>query len=119
MFGAVQYERGVSLHGVVLKPGERIESIEVTVSGAVFRSVQIPLDWSFDIGSPISGISTLKGEAGHGTAMPFDIASFQHFLSLGFGEYAVADDHFLDQGEARPVYSRRFWWRNRARHRLA
>jgi hypothetical protein len=74
--------QALSLQNVALKEGERIASIEVEVSGASFRNVRIPIDWSFDVAAPISGVAVLKGEAAHGVGMLFSTGEFQRFLCL-------------------------------------
>ncbi len=57
----------VSLPRVSLAKGERIESVEIAISGARFTAVhRIPADWSVVVNSPDAGESTLQGEAGHG-----------------------------------------------------
>jgi len=47
--------------------GERIESVEIRLVGARFRGVlNIPDDWSLEIVSPSSAVTTLRASAGHG-----------------------------------------------------
>jgi hypothetical protein len=49
--------------------GERIESVEVTVSCGRFRAFTvIPDDWSADVVSPMSEQTTLRASAGHGSS---------------------------------------------------
>lgn len=81
--------RDVSLQRVPLVEGERIASIEVEVAGASFDTVHVPIDWSFDVGAPVSGVAVLKGAATHGVGMPFTTGEFQRFLRL-----AVYDDGY-------------------------
>ena len=86
--------RDLSLQKVPLKEGERIASIEVEVAGASFSSVHIPVDWSFDVGAPVSCVALLKGEAAHGVGMPFTTDAFQRFLTLAFYEYGYKQRQF-------------------------
>jgi len=79
--------RVVSLKGVPLERGDRIEEIELTVAGASFDSAHIPIDWSFNIGVPISGVATLKASAAHGVGMPFTFSGFQRFVTLALYDY--------------------------------
>ncbi len=47
--------------------GERIESVEVTVSCGRFRALTvIPNDWSAEVVSPMSDETILRASAGHG-----------------------------------------------------
>ena len=47
--------------------GERIQSVEVTVSCGRFRALTvIPNDWSANVVSPVSEETTLQASAGHG-----------------------------------------------------
>ena len=49
--------------------GERIESIEITMSCGRFRSMAaIPSDWSAEVVSPVSEQTTLMASAGHGAS---------------------------------------------------
>jgi hypothetical protein len=49
--------------------GERIESVEISVSCGRFRSLTvIPNDWSAEIVSPMSEKTTLRASAGHGSS---------------------------------------------------
>jgi hypothetical protein len=86
--------RDVSLRGLQLKDGERIEAIEVEVAHARFRNVHIPDDWGIDVGPPEAGVSVLKGVAQHGTAMLFTSSEFQRFLTLAFYDYGAFDGPF-------------------------
>jgi hypothetical protein len=79
--------RDVSLQKLPLKEGERIASIEVTAVGASFINVHIPIDWSFEIGAPVSGVAVLKGEAAHGVGMLFTADEFQRFVTLAFCDH--------------------------------
>ena len=64
------YYRLVSFPTVALKTnaGERIESVEVVVSCGRFAAInRIPSDWSAQVVSPVSEVTTLRMEAGHGS----------------------------------------------------
>jgi hypothetical protein len=86
--------RELSLQQVPLKEGERIASVEVQVAGASFSSVRIPIDWSFEVGAPVSGVAVLKGAAAHGVGMPFTADEFQRFVTLAFYEHGFPQGEF-------------------------
>src|SRR5688572_26676129 len=49
--------------------GERIESIEITMTCARFRAIgAIPDDWCAEVISPMSEQTTLRASAGHGSS---------------------------------------------------
>jgi len=86
--------REMSLQKVPLREGERIASIEVELAGASFSVVRIPVDWSFEVSAPVSGIAVLKGEAAHGVGMPFTTEEFQRFATLAFYDYGSPQREF-------------------------
>jgi hypothetical protein len=77
----------VSLRNVPLEEGERIAEIEMEVRGASFSVVRLPIDWSMEVGAPVSGVAVLKGLAAHGVGMPFTTAEFQRFVTLAIYDY--------------------------------
>jgi hypothetical protein len=83
---AVESGAQISLQKVALREGERIASIEVIASGGRFSDLRIPSDWSFEVGAPVSGVSTLRGSAAHGVGMPFTTAEFQRFVRVVYAE---------------------------------
>lgn len=82
--GASTRLRQVSLRNLPLREGERIAAVQVEVTGARFRNVQIPDDWGFDVGPPVGKTSILKGTAQHGSAMLSTPGELRRFLTLAF-----------------------------------
>ena len=81
---AMEESAPLSLRKVPLREGERIASIEVVAAGGRFTDLRIPIDWGFDVGAPVSGVSTLRGTAAHGVGMPFRTDDFQRFVRVIF-----------------------------------
>ena len=86
--------RELSLQQVPLKEGERIAYIKVEVAGASFSGVHIPIDWSLEVGAPVSGVAVLKGAAAHSVGMPFTTDEFQRFATLAFYDYGFPQREF-------------------------
>ena len=79
---AVGVERYVSLQNVPLHEGERVEEVHLQVSGAWIVTVCAPIDWTFTVGTPISGVANVDCEAGHGVAMPYAVNEFRRFVRI-------------------------------------
>ena len=63
--------------------GERIDSIEIRAVSARFRGItNIPNDWSVDIASPSSAVSTLRAYAGHGATTLRDLSELDGSIVL-------------------------------------
>jgi len=77
------YYRTVSFPRVALAEGERIESVEVVISCARFSAIHhIPNDWSAEVVSPVSEVSTLKAEAGHGSSSLWSSRELAKFITI-------------------------------------
>jgi hypothetical protein len=75
--------RTVSFPRVPLSAGERIESVEVVIGCARFAAIhRIPDDWSVEVSGPVSEVSTLKAEAGHGSTSLWSSRDFEDFFTL-------------------------------------
>jgi hypothetical protein len=75
--------RTVSLPRVALTKGERIESVEIAITGAWFTAVhRIPPDWSVEVHRPDAGVSTLQGEAGHGVGWLSSSDELEDFITI-------------------------------------
>jgi hypothetical protein len=80
---ANQCYRKVSFPPVGLSDGERIESVEVVVSCARFAAIHhIPDDWSVEVVSPVSEVSTLKAAAGHGSTSLWSSRDLTGFITI-------------------------------------
>jgi hypothetical protein len=80
---ADHYYRTVSFPRVALSDGERIESVEVIISCARFTAVnRIPNDWSAEVVSPVSEVSTLKATAGHGSTSLWSSRDLDEFITI-------------------------------------
>ena len=86
--------RDVSLQKVPLNERERIESFEVTVTGARIVSVHIPRDWGFEVQAPAPGIAVLKARAGHGVGMLLTVAELQRFITIAFDDHGHLQHEF-------------------------
>jgi len=77
------YFRTVSLPHIALADGERIESVEVVISCARFRAInRIPNDWSEEVVSPVSEVSTFKATAGHGSTSLWSSSDLDDFITI-------------------------------------
>jgi hypothetical protein len=77
------YFRTVSLPPIALADGERIESVEVVISCARFRAInRIPNDWSVEVVSPVSEVSTFKATAGHGSTSLWSGSDLDDFVTI-------------------------------------
>lgn len=75
--------RNVSFPKVTLATGERIESVEVVISCARFTAIRhIPNDWSVGVTSPVSEVSTLEANAGHGSSSLGNSRDFDNFITI-------------------------------------
>jgi len=67
--------------------GERIESVEVTVSCGRFRALTIiPDDWSAEVVSPSSEHTTLRASAGHGSSTLWSIRDLDGAITVSVEE---------------------------------
>jgi hypothetical protein len=74
--------RTVSLPRVALTKGERIESVEIEITGAGFTAVhRIPLDWSVEVHTD-AGVSYFQGEAGHGVGWLSSSDELDDFIAI-------------------------------------
>lgn len=81
--GAGHYYRTLSIPRVALSEGERIDSVEVVISCARFTSINhIPNDWSAEVVSPVSEVSTFKAEAGHGSTSLWSTRDLDDFVTI-------------------------------------
>lgn len=72
--------------------GERVESVELTLTCGRFRAVRsIPSDWSLEVVSPSSEVTTLKASAGHGSTALWSLKEFN-----GSVEITVTDKRCFD-----------------------
>src|ERR1022692_4030228 len=77
------YYRTVSFPRVALAEGERIESVEVVISCGRFTAIHhIPNDWSVEVVSPVSEVSTLKATAGHGSTSLWSGHALDNFIAI-------------------------------------
>ena len=75
--------RNVSFPNITLAAGERIESVEVVISCARFTAIRhIPNDWSVGITSPVSEVSTLEANAGHGSSALGNSRDIDNFITI-------------------------------------
>jgi|SRR5213594_850839 len=80
---ADHYFRTVSFPRIALSDGERIESVEVVISCGRFTSIhRIPNDWSVEVISPVSEVSTFKATAGHGSTSLWSSRDFEDFITI-------------------------------------
>ena len=80
---ANHYYRTVSFPNIELTEGERIESVEVIIHCARFTTIHhIPNDWSVDVSSPESEVSTLKANAGHGSSSLESSHGLDDFIAI-------------------------------------
>jgi hypothetical protein len=75
-------ERTVSLTYVALNQGERISEVHLQLSGVWVVSVHLPVDWSFKVGGPVSGIASVDAEANHGIGMPFTTDCLRNIVTV-------------------------------------
>jgi len=81
--GADHYYRTVSFPRVALSEGERIDSVEVVISCARFTAINhIPNDWSAEVVSPVSEVSTFKASAGHGSTSLWSSRDLDDFITI-------------------------------------
>jgi hypothetical protein len=74
------------------KDGERIESVEVTVSCGRFRAFTvIPNDWSAEVVSPMSEQTTLRASAGHGSSTLLSIRDLNGAITVSMEEVSCFD----------------------------
>ena len=72
--------------------GERIESVEVALSGGRFCGVgNIPKDWSVQVVSPSSGRTSLRASAGHGSTALWNMDEFQGSIAVCLSAPISAD----------------------------
>jgi len=75
--------RTVSFPRVELAEGERIESVEVIVVCARFAAInRIPNDWSAEVVSPVSAVSTFRASAGHGSSSLWRASDLDGFITV-------------------------------------
>ena len=80
---ANHYYRTVSFPNIELAAGERIESVEIVIHCARFTAIHhIPNDWSVDVSSPESEVSTLKANAGHGSSSLESSHGLDDFIAI-------------------------------------
>lgn len=80
---AANYPMNVSFPDISLSEGERIEAIEVVITCGRFASIRhIPDDWSVEVVSPVSEVSTLKAEAGHGSSALWSSHALKDFITI-------------------------------------
>jgi len=80
---ADHYFRNVSFPNITLAAGERIESVEVIISCARFTAIRhIPNDWSVGVTSPVSEVSTLEANAGHGSSSLGNSRDLDDFITI-------------------------------------
>jgi hypothetical protein len=66
---------------------ERIESVKVVMRCGRFVAVNsIPDDWSAEVVSPVSEVTTLKMEAGHGTSELWHSSALNGFITVWMAE---------------------------------
>jgi hypothetical protein len=72
--------------------GERIESVEVTMSCGRFRSLtDIPSDWSAHVISPVSEVTTLQAIAGHGSTTLWSMQDWNGSISISVEDACCFD----------------------------
>ena len=72
--------------------GERIDSIEITMSCGRFRGMSnIPNDWSVEVISPSSEVTTLKASAGHGATALWNMRELDGVIAVLIKEPACFD----------------------------
>lgn len=72
---------------LAIADGERIESVEVTVSCGRFRALSvIPKDWSANVVSPMSEETTLQASAGHGATTLWSIRELDGAITVSVEE---------------------------------
>jgi hypothetical protein len=79
------YYRVVSFPKVALKsePLERIESLEMEMHCGRFVAInRIPNDWSADVVSPVSEVTKLRMEAGHGSSELCSSSDLDGFVTV-------------------------------------
>ncbi len=68
---------------LAVEDGERIESLEIFLSCGEFRGVSTsPHDWSVEIISPSSDVTTLRASAGHGATSLWNISDWNGAIVL-------------------------------------
>lgn len=72
--------------------GERIESVEVTVSCGRFRSLTvIPNDWSAEVVSPMSEKTIFRAGAGHGVSTLWSLRDLDGAVTISVEEASCFD----------------------------
>lgn len=85
--GAVDFYETVSFPVVALSQEERIESVEVVITCARFTAINhIPNDWSAEVVSSISEVSTFRASAGHGMSALENIRALDDFITIYVNE---------------------------------
>ncbi len=80
---ANHYYRTVSFPNIKMAAGERIESVEVVISCARFTAIRhIPNDWTVGVTSPVSEVSTLEANAGHGSSSLGNSRDLDDFITI-------------------------------------
>jgi hypothetical protein len=63
--------------------GERVTSFEIKLACGRFRGiVNIPDDWSLKVVSPVSEVTSLHAEAGHGTSSLWSLQPFDGSIKI-------------------------------------
>ena len=66
-----------------LEESERIAGMDLTISGGIVRAVHnIPADWQLSVHGPVSGVTTLELQAGHGVSYHTDCKQFRGFVTV-------------------------------------
>ena len=80
---ANHYYRTVSFPNIELAAGERIESVTIFIHCARFTAIRhIPNDWSVGVTSPVSEVSTLEANAGHGSSALESSHGLDDFIAI-------------------------------------
>ena len=76
--------------------GERIESLEVVMSGGRFCGISsIPKDWSIEVVSPSSARTVFRASAGHGSTALWNLDEFQGSIAVCL-DAPLAGEHTPD-----------------------
>jgi antirestriction protein len=87
-----RYRLFFPLIALATSDGERIESVEVTVSCGRFRALtDIPNDWSAEVVSPMSEQTTLRASAGHGSSTLWSIRDLDGAITVSVEETSCFD----------------------------
>ncbi len=72
--------------------GERIDSIEITMSRGRFRAIgMIPNDWSVEVVSPMSEKTVLRANAGHGSSALWSVGDLDGSITVSVEEASCFD----------------------------